>query len=91
MMEFYEMIYSFENSLEYVLYRITQNVGNQVWDVYSESGLSKNDFAKRLGISRRKFNRILDGFENVDLKFIAKLEKEFGYKIDLSYPGKTLE
>lgn len=91
MMEFYEMIYSFENSLEYVLYRLTQFVSNQTYDVYSESGLSKNDFAKRLGISRRKFNRILEGVENVDLKFIAKLEKEFGYKIDLNYYGKTVE
>jgi len=85
------MMYEYKNSLEYVLYRLTQFVSNQVYDVYAESGLSKNDFAKRLGISRRKFNRILDGFENLDLKFIAKLEKEFGYKIDLSYCGKTLE
>ena len=91
MMEFSEMMHEYKNSLEYVLYRLTQFVSNQVYDVYAESGLSKNDFSKRLGISRRKFNRILEGFENVDLKFIAKLEKEFGYKIDLSYPGKTLD
>jgi transcriptional regulator with XRE-family HTH domain len=88
---FEEMREEHRNSLEYVLYRLTQFVSNQTYDVYDESGLSKNDFAKRLGISRRKLNRILDGFENVDLKFIAKLEKEFGYKIDLSYCGKILE
>lgn len=88
---FEEMREEHRNSLEYVLYRLTLFVSNQTYDVYAESGLSKNDFAKRLGISRRKFNRILDGFENIDLKFIAKLEKEFGYKIDLSYYGKTLD
>lgn len=77
-------------SFDYIFYNLTNNVSNQTYDVYVESGLSKNDFTKRLGISRRKFNRILEGFENVDLKFIAKLEKEFAYKIDLSYPGKTV-
>lgn len=78
-------------SFDYMFYNLTNNVSNQTYDVYAESGLSKNDFAKRLGISRRKFNRILEGFENVDLKFIAKLEKEFGHKIDLGYPGKIVD
>jgi transcriptional regulator with XRE-family HTH domain len=86
-----QMLEEHRNSFQYVLWNLTSNVSNQTYDVYAESGLSKNDFAKRLGISRRKFNRILDGFENLDLKFIAKLEKEFNYKIDLSYCGKTLE
>lgn len=88
---FEEKQYDIRHSLEYVFYNLSQNVGNQVYDVYSESGLSKNDFCKRLGISRKTLNKILEGFHNVDLKFIAKIEKEFGYKIDLNSFGKTVE
>lgn len=80
---FEEMLEELRNSEDYFFYQFLYKPTEQIYAAFKKSKLTKNDFAKNVGISVKTLNKIFEGFHNTDLKTLWKICKEYNIKITI--------
>lgn len=61
--------------------RKAMSVALRVLDILDEQGLSQQDLANRMKVTRQHVNKILKGQENMTFETISKLEKALGSEL----------
>jgi len=58
---------------------------NALRDTYEASGLSQDDLAERIGVTKSRVSRVLSGRDNLTVKTLSHYGSGMGYRLIIAY------
>lgn len=64
------------------------DVSEEIWAVLNKAGMTKADLAEKLGVSRPRISKLLDGSANMTLRTLADIAFELGKRVSINLPDR---
>lgn len=64
------------------------DVSEEIWAVLNKAGMTKADLAAKLGVSRPRISKLLDGSANMTLRTLADIAFELGKRVTINLPDR---
>ena len=85
---FKEIYDEIKDAFEYRLARLTLDITEKIHEIMAKKNISRNDLAKKMGVSRASVSQLLNQGSNITIKRLLKIAEALDCNVDVQIVEK---